>query len=239
MDSTLLPALLSQLQQGAWLWAPLAGLVAGGASSLLPCSVAVLPLLLGYIGGLADEHHPGRMAVQVGLFVLGLALVLSGLGVLSAVLGVTFSRWLNDWLVLGLGFLAVVMGLQVLGLFHAPLPGVLQRLPDGQWGQYGTPLVLGLAYGLLASPCGTPFLVAILAFTAQAGNVALGACTLFAYALGQGVLLLLAGLFAAVVKHRLQLARAGAWVGRASGALFVATGGYLVAEALKGLLETA
>ena len=208
----------------------------GVVSTLLPCSIAMLPLLVGYIGGYAPTRSRSEVLLQVLLFVVGLGLVLSVMGVASAILGLTFGGWVNQWWLLGAGLLAAAMGMQLLGWIHLPLPQIVQTLPNGGAGKTGiarfvAPISLGALFGLASSPCGTPFLAGILALISQTGDVALGGASLFAYALGQGTLLLIVGLFTGLLKHRARLYHVGERISHLSGAVFVAAGAVLI---LKG-----
>jgi cytochrome c-type biogenesis protein len=120
------------------------------------------------------------------------------------------------------------MGLQLLGVFHVPLPQLVQKLPDTQAGRYLTPLILGMAFGLASSPCGTPFLSVILGLMSQEHNWVLGGSSLFCYALGQGMLLLLVGLGVGVLKHMATLRKIGFVMNQISGWAFILTGLYLL-----------
>jgi cytochrome c-type biogenesis protein len=121
--------------------------------------------------------------------------------------------------------LALLMGLNLLGLL--PL-----RLPSGpdpeQWRQRVpkalAPLAAGLAFGLAASPCTTPVLAVLLAWIAQAGDPLAGVVLLTAFAAGQVMPLLLAGIAAAWVPRLLALRALGQWVPPISGVVLLATG---------------
>ncbi|HHX27600.1 MAG: cytochrome c biogenesis CcdA family protein [Bacillota bacterium] len=55
-------------------------------------------------------------------------------------------------------------------------------------------LTMGALYGLSASPCATPALISILALVAVSGSVSRGVILLFAYSIGQSVLVAASGL---------------------------------------------
>ncbi len=51
---------------------------------------------------------------------------------------------------------------------------------------------LGILSGILASPCATPIMAAIIAFIAASGNLVIGMIMLLMYSLGHSVLIILA-----------------------------------------------
>lgn len=205
-----------------------AGLLAGLVSSLLPCNLAVLPLMMGYLGASKQTPSRANWALKVGLFGLGVALTLTTLGVGATLLGHAFGGWLaGGWLYRVVGTVAILMGLTLLGVWHGPTLGVFQRLPQINlppallWLE---PLLVGAFSGLVASPCGTPYLVAVLSVIGQFKQVGLGAWVLFCYALGQSVPLLLVGLLAGWGRYMAGARQLGQLLNTLSGAVFVLAG---------------
>lgn len=219
--------ILRELVTGHGLVMMAAAFAGGVISSVLPCSLAMLPVLVGYIGGYQKRVSRAEVVLQASLFILGLACVLTTLGILSSVLGRAFGSLIGGGWYYVIGALAVVMGLQLLNVFHLPLPQLVKKLPDSQAGKVFTPLLLGLAFGLASSPCGTPFLSVILGLMSREHNWLLGGASLFAYALGQGALLFLAGLTTGLLKHMAVLRKIGYVANTMSGAAFLLVGLYL------------
>lgn len=203
--------------------------VGGFLSSLLPCTLSMLPLMVGYIGGY-DSQSKWDVLRQVGLFVLGVALIMTILGVAATLLGVTFGGLIGEWWYYALGALVIVLGLSLLGVIHIPLPQFANALPKTKTGRWLTPLMMGLTFGLTASPCGTPFLAAILGFISTQNNVALGAASLFAYAVGQCTILLVVGLFTGLLKYLNSARQFGVVLNKVSGYLFILAGLILFAQ---------
>lgn len=202
----------------------------GVVSSLLPCTVGMLPVLIGYIGSYGGQTK-WEVFRQTALFILGVALVMSALGVGASLLGLTFGAWLGQWLYVAIGLLAIVMGVHMLEWIQVPIPQFVQKLPEvNEKSKWVAPIVLGMAFGATASPCGTPFLAAILGLISQQQNIALGAVSLFCYALGQGVLLLVIGLFTGFIKHMAALRQVGHRFGQLSAAVFILAGLLLLAH---------
>jgi cytochrome c-type biogenesis protein len=194
----------------------------GIVTSIGPCNVAMIPLVVGYVGGARDLSR-GRSFVLALSFAVGLAVTFMVLGVVASLVGGLF--WF--YVVAGVCF---VIGLHMLGLFRLPELSWFARLRE-RIALKGIPgaLALGLVSGLVASQCATPVLVAILTYVmAQQGALVYGAALLFVYALGRGVPIVLAGTFTGVLK---QFQTLGRWTGiieKVSGAIIIGVGLYFV-----------
>jgi cytochrome c-type biogenesis protein len=117
-------------------------------------------------------------------------------------------------IVLGLGFLGVVPGLQREARFH--------RLPAA--GLVGAP-VLGAVFALGWVPCVGPTLGAVLGLASVQGSVGRGVLLSVAYCLGLGIPFLLFGLgFRRLLVAFTVIRRHSRWVTRIGGALLIAVG---------------
>lgn len=210
--------------QQAWTMLALA-FVGGVVSSLLPCTLAMMPILIGYIGGYGASSK-WLVLRQTGMFILGVAIVMSVLGVAAGFLGLTFGAWIGRELYTVIGILGIVMGLQILGIFKLQLPNLFHKLPAfaTESGHWLAPLALGMAFGAASSPCGTPYLTAILSLISHQKSWFLGGTCLFLYAVGQGVLLLLVGLFTGLLRYQAALHHVGRVVNTVSGVVFILAG---------------
>jgi cytochrome c-type biogenesis protein len=92
-----------------------------------------------------------------------------------------------------------------------------------------------MLFGLVLSPCASPVLAVILTLAAVQGKVAYGSTLLFAYALGQGTLILLAGTFTGVIESYLQSKSAGMGVmlQKAAGGLIFLAGCYILFQGMR------
>ena len=92
-----------------------------------------------------------------------------------------------------------------------------------------------MLFGLVLSPCASPVLAVILTLAAVQGHVAYGSSLLFAYALGQGTLIILAGTCTGVIESFLasKSARMGTIIQQVAGALLVLAGGYILFQAIR------
>ena len=199
----------------------------GLLTSLGPCNVATIPLIVGYVGGAHDL--PRRRAFALSLaFALGLAITFMLLGVVAALLGAWIgsgSRW---WYYL-VAVICFLIGLHMLGVLHFNLPLVFGGLRE-RIGLKGLPgaLALGLVSGLVASQCATPVLAAILTYVMSKGAIAYGATLLFVYALGRGVPVVLAGTFTGALKSLQSLERWSPVIEKASGIIVLVAGFYFL-----------
>jgi cytochrome c-type biogenesis protein len=196
---------------------------AGLLTSLTPCTLSMLPITVGYIGGY--EAGSRWQSVRQSLcFCLGLATTLTGFGILAAMLGRIYGQ-VGGGLAIAVSLLAILMGLnllQILPLRFPSLEGVnLDKLPISQ--ELRTFLV-GLTFGLVASPCSTPVLATLLAWISTTHDPWLGAGLLLAYTVGYTTPLLVAGTFTAAIKRFLELRRWSAWITPASGVLLISFG---------------
>jgi cytochrome c-type biogenesis protein len=197
--------------------------LAGLLTSLTPCMLSMLPITIGYIGGYQAK---GRIsaAIQSSWFSLGLATTLAGLGIVAASLGKVYGR-------VGLGLpiivsvVAIVMGLNLLEILPLQFPSlgatdwIAEELPDGL-----RSYLLGLTFGLVASPCSTPVLATLLAWVANTQDLILGGGLLLSYTGGYVAPLIVAGTFTASIKKLLELRRWSGWINPVSGALLLGFG---------------
>lgn len=168
----------------------------GVLSSASPCVLATIPLVVGFVGGYAEGNRKKAFIYSLA-FIIGLSLTFTIFGAAAALLGTMFGT-VGGWWYLAVGVVAVVMGLQMLGLYELRLPDLPQFKPK-RGGIVGA-LLLGLFFGVASSPCATPVLVVILSFAALKGNILYGTLLLFTYALGHCLLMLVAGTFTGFVE---------------------------------------
>jgi cytochrome c-type biogenesis protein len=201
---------------------------AGGVlTSIGPCNMAMIPLIVGFVGGSRDLTR-GRSFVLSATFATGLAITFMLLGVVVAFVGGLFGAG-HAWFYYVVAGICILMGLQLLGVIHLPMPTVLadqrQRMT---WRGIPGALVLGLVSGLVASQCATPVLAAILTYVMVKGAIAYGALLLFVYALGRGVPIVVAGTFAGALVGFLAFGRWAPVIEKVSGVIIIAVGLYMV-----------
>lgn len=194
-------------------FSPLWALLIGIGIAFTPCVLPMYPLISGIILGRERPHSSGRILVLAVVYVQGMALTYTLLGLVVAAAGLQFQAALqHPYVLIGLSVLFVALALSMFGCYSLQLPSSLQtRLANWSNTQQGGSLVgvfvMGALAGLICSPCTTAPLSAILLYIAQSGNMWAGGGTLYLYALGMGIPLVIVTLFG----NRL-LPRSGPWM---------------------------
>jgi thiol:disulfide interchange protein DsbD len=195
--------------QGAPIWLQLGLVFLGGLLlNLTPCVYPMIPITVGYFGA-QSEGRTGKTFGLALLYVLGLALVYSTLGVFAARTGNLFGATMQSpWV---LGFVALVLGglgLSMAGLFTINPPRWALSRAGGKKGAWGA-LAMGALLGVVAAPCVGPVVAALLTYVGARGDALLGFSLFFTLSLGLGLPYLLLATFSGSAKS---LPRAGAWM---------------------------
>lgn len=198
-----------------------AALAAGFLTGLNPCCIPMYPAAAATCCAVRDEPQRRSLGSSVA-FVLGLASATTVLGVAAAAAGQRLTA-VGGWLAYAVAFMALVAGAHFLGLIRIPMP----RLPRMQ-ARAGTAFVAGLLVSFVVAPCGTPLLAAILSYAAYEGSITYGGVLLFVYGVGAGLPILLFGHAAGRLAARLDRSGWRVWVDRATGAILVGLGLYLL-----------
>ena len=199
--------------------------IGGLISAASPCVLAAIPLIIGYVGGYS-EGNKKKAALYSLVFIIGLSITFTLLGAAASVMG-QFLGFMGRWLYIGLAVIAVLMGLQLMGIMSVPLPFQKTREVNTK-GLVGA-FLLGLLTGTVSSPCATPVLAVILAYVSTQGDMAYGGSLLFVYALGHCALIFTAGLsigFTESIVGSRGVKNFSLYVRKFSGALLVVMGIY-------------
>ncbi|HAT7489547.1 TPA: protein-disulfide reductase DsbD [Enterobacter asburiae] len=191
------------------LWALLIGI----GIAFTPCVLPMYPLISGIVLGGKQRLSTARALLLAFIYVQGMALTYTALGLVVAAAGLQFQAALqHPYVLIGLSAVFILLALSMFGLFTLQLPSALQtRLTlmsnRQQGGSAGGVFAMSAIAGLICSPCTTAPLSAILLYIAQSGNMWLGGGTLYLYALGMGLPLILVTVFG----NRL-LPKSGPWM---------------------------
>ena len=240
------------LSEASWMEMMALAFVLGLLLSFTPCVLPMVPILLSIIAGNAgregakavgssqqqkkSDSPRNRGLLLAAVYVLGMSLVYTALGVAAGLAGASLAAWLQTPLILSV--FAVILALLALSMFdvyslQAPagmqsaLQGRLAKIPGGR---YSGVFVMGMGSALIVGPCVAAPLAGVLLFISQTGDVILGGATLFALAWGSGTLLLVVGASSGAM-----LPKAGAWMNNVKygfGVLLLATAWWMVNSVL-------
>ncbi|KUO58287.1 MAG: cytochrome C biogenesis protein [Gracilibacter sp. BRH_c7a] len=183
-----LEILSSAITANIWL-APILALLAGLLTSVTPCSLTSVPLVIGYVGstGGKDTRRAFRLSV---VFAVGMAVTFTVLGTAASLLG-RLMQATGSWWYLILGMLMVMMALQIWEIYNF-IPSTYLISKNTKRGFLGA-FIAGVLGGFFSSPCATPVLVVLLAMVAKEGSLFFGIVLLLLYSMGHSVLVLIAG----------------------------------------------
>tara|TARA_B100000965_G_scaffold270686_1_gene228926 strand:- start:47 stop:787 length:741 start_codon:yes stop_codon:yes gene_type:complete len=193
----------------------------GLLTSLGPCSLSLLPITVAYLAGFKNKQTALQKTIS---FCSGIVISLVILGSVSGFLGKIYGQ-LPGFFSIFISFLAIIMGLNLLGIVKFSLPsGPDPEIWKNRFPPALAPVSAGLAFGFASSPCTTPVLAVLLAWVAKQANPVSGIIFLGSFAIGQIVPLFIAGTFAASIPKLLSLRPIGKWVPPISGVILLTVG---------------
>ncbi len=222
-------------------WAIVGIFLGGMALNLTPCVYPLIPITISYFTDKSMDLKAGRGAIVINalLYVLGIAIMNSMLGVFAALSGHLMGSLLENPVTLVV--VSLVMFLLALSMFdvwdfrlHALVTGAAARNYAGYLGS----LVMGLTLGIVAAPCIGPFVAGVLLMVANRGDPVFGFWIFFSLSLGMGfplfVLALLSGRLTMLPKSGEWLL----WVRKAMGWVMIGAAVYFISPLLPSLLGT-
>jgi len=224
---TLLGNVADIINSQSWLAFPTCFL-GGVISSASPCVLAMIPLVIGYVGGYSEGSQ--KKAIQYSLvFVLGLTITFTVLGIIAGALGRLFGDVGGFWYYV-LPPVAILLGLYLLFSDKINInTGISQRFMPKKKALIGA-FLMGLFFGIISSPCATPVLAVILTFAAVKKDLLFSGGLLLAYALGHWVLVLGAGISASFAQRVLEsrgISNFSTYSKKVGGVIFIGVGIYL------------
>lgn len=198
--------------QGFWL-SIVAFFALGLGLAFTPCVFPMYPILTGIIAGAGHRLSTGRAFLLSMVYVQGMAVTYTLLGLVVASAGLKFQVALqHPYVLIGLSVMFVLLALSMFGLYTLQLPSSLQTRLSGlsnrqQGGSVVGVAIMGMISGLVCSPCTTAPLSGALIYVAQSGDLWVGGAALYALSLGMGLPLLLLGTSGGKL-----LPKAGAWM---------------------------
>jgi cytochrome c biogenesis protein CcdA len=196
----------------------------------------MIPLMMSFIAGRRDYRFgAGRAFVFSLVFVLGLSITFTVLGMIAALAGKMYGDVSGAWNGI-VALVCVAMGLHLMGIVTIPIPSLGSRLQPKSRGLLGA-LVLGLLFGVVSAPCAAPILVVLLTYLAGSGSsLSWGGTLLLVYALGHSVLIVIAGTSMGAAKQLIENKKANRVLEilrRGAGLAIILVGVYFAYRGLK------
>lgn len=230
---------LTGILAGGSIWLIVLTFFGGGLLlSLTPCVFPMIPILSSIIVGQGDKISRGRAFALSFVYVQGMALTYTVVGVIAGLTGANLQVVFQDpWVLTTFAMVFVLLALSMFGFYELQLPASLQaRLVNAsnrqRSGSYPGVATMGVLSALIVGPCVAPPLFGALAYISTTGDGVLGGTALYALSMGMGVPLLAVGVSAGTL-----LPRAGAWmdaVKRVFGVMLLAVAVFFLERILPG-----
>jgi thiol:disulfide interchange protein DsbD len=201
---------ISSTFEGSGLFIGLLLVFLGGlALNLTPCVYPLIPITIGYFGG-QSEGSTGKLFTMGLLFLIGMAVTYSVIGVVTALTGSIFGVLLqNPLVIIGIVLIFIALSLSMFGVYEFKLPDSwVQKAGGAKQGYYGA-FFMGLTMGIVAAPCIGPFVIGLVTYVAAKGDPYFGFLLFFVLAVGLGFPYLFLAVFSGKIKN---LPRAGEWM---------------------------
>ncbi|MCA1960869.1 MAG: hypothetical protein LDL33_08730 [Desulfomonile sp.] len=218
-------AIVQQWISSGSIWLAAGGSFVGGAlTALNPCVLVMVPLLIGFIGGMDENMTAWKSFLFTAVFILGFSVELA---VLFTV-GLAAAPFLqSQYMVYVVAGICILLGLHFMDVFHIQLPISQDKLPK-YTGFLGVAL-FGFMFGLVSLPCTGPALLLIVSVIPLKGAL-FGGVMMLSYGIGHSLLILAVGTSAGAAKHLIssqKMHSANLVLKKAAGALLAGVGLYI------------
>ena len=183
-------------------------LLGGLALNLTPCVYPLIGVTIAYFGN--QGGGPRRVLILAILFVLGIAIMFSSVGVAVALSGGLFGAAMqNPYVLSAVAAMMLVLAISSFGFFVIQPPQFMAQWAGAARPGYAGSFLMGLGMGVVAAPCIGPIVLGLLLMVERSGNPLFGFALFFTLAIGLG--LPYVGLAMAAGSIR-RLPRSGEWL---------------------------
>ena len=204
----------------------------GMALNLTPCVYPLIPITISYFSAKSTDPKVGRGSTCINalLYILGIALMNSLLGVFAALSGRLMGTLLENPVTLVLVALVMCLfALSMFGFWEIRLPASLTNAAARNYAGYFGSLFMGLTLGIVAAPCIGPFVAGVLVMVANTKDPVFGFWIFFCLSMGMGfplfILAMLSGRLAVLPKSGEWML----WVRKGMGWVMIGAAAYFVA----------
>lgn len=202
-------SLQSKLEKSGLILSLVLVFLGGLALNLTPCVYPLIPITIGFFGS-QSEGSTGRLALMGLMYLLGMAVTYSVIGVVTSLSGAVFGALLqNPIVIIFVALVMVGLALSMFGLYEIKVPeALMQKASESKGGLFGA-LFMGLTMGIIAAPCIGPFVLGLVTYVAALGDPFRGFLLFFFLAAGLGTPYFVLAIFSGKIKS---LPRAGSWM---------------------------
>ena len=190
-------------------YAAIAFFLFGLALNLTPCVYPVIPMTVSFFINQSDRKKWAMFLLALS-YVVGIALIFSALGLISALVGKQWGfLFQNPWFVIVITIIILSMAASMFGAFEITVPSFLMTpLGRSRQGVLGS-LLMGLTVGVVIAPCAAGILIGLVGLVAKLGIVAKGTLLFFVMGLGLGLPYLFLAMFSGLLNR---LPKSGMWM---------------------------
>ena len=183
-------------------------LLGGLALNLTPCVYPLIGVTIAYFGN--QGGGPRRVLILAILFVLGIAIMFSSVGVAVALSGGLFGAAMqNPYVLSAVAAMMLVLAASSFGLFLIQPPQFMAQWAGVARPGYAGSFLMGLGMGVVAAPCIGPIVLGLLLMVERSGNPVFGFALFFTLAIGLGLPYIGLAMAAGSIRR---LPRSGEWL---------------------------
>ena len=204
-----------------FIYALVAFFIFGLALNLTPCVYPVIPITVSYFGAQSSEGR-GAAFAKASVYVLGIAIVFSLLGLISGLAGKQWGfLFQNPWFVVAVTVIILAMAASMFGAFEITVPaGIMNKFGRAREGIVGS-FIMGLTVGVVIAPCAAGIIIGLVGLVAKLGIVVKGTILFFVMGLGLGLPYLLLATFSNLLSRLPQSGMWMVWIKKFFGILLV------------------
>jgi thioredoxin:protein disulfide reductase len=183
-------------------------LLGGLALNLTPCVYPLIGVTIAYFGN--QGGGPRRVLTLAILFVLGIAIMFSSVGVAVALSGGLFGAAMqNPYVLSAVAAMMLVLAASSFGFFVIQPPQFMAQWAGAARPGYAGSFLMGLGMGVVAAPCIGPIVLGLLLMVERSGNPIFGFALFFTLAIGLGLPYIGLAMAAGSIRR---LPRSGEWL---------------------------
>jgi thioredoxin:protein disulfide reductase len=183
-------------------------LLGGLAQNLTPCVYPLIGVTIAYFGNQGGGSR--RVLTLAILFVLGIAIMFSSVGVAVALSGGLFGAAMqNPYVLATVAAMMLLLAASSFGFFVIQPPQFMAQWAGAARPGYAGSFLMGLGMGVVAAPCIGPIVLGLLLMVERSGNPLFGFALFFTLAIGLGLPYIGLAMAAGSIRR---LPRSGEWL---------------------------